>query len=49
VENEQNTFPTSLLDGAQHVPPTRVHKAFLFVIEKEERRTIEMTPFIDGC
>jgi hypothetical protein len=48
VENEQNTFPTSSLDGAQNAPPTTVHKAFFFVIEKEERRTTEMTPFIYG-
>jgi len=38
VENAENAFPTSSLDGAQNAPSTTAHKAFFFVIEDEGER-----------
>ena len=37
MENAQDAFPTSSLDGAQNAPPTTAHKA-CFVGTKEERK-----------
>jgi hypothetical protein len=48
VENAENAFPTSSLDGAQNAPSTTAHKAFFFVIEEERQRNDYNAPFTHG-
>ena len=38
VENAQDAFPTSSLDGAQNAPPTTVHRPSCFTNEEQMRK-----------
>ena len=44
MENAQNAFPTSSLDGAQNAPPTTVHKASSFVFLKKKEKRLQWRP-----